>query len=233
MRLMIALFLVLWAGHPAAAENADGRLTVIGEGAVASVPDTATITIGVQFQAQTVAAAMDAVSQATGAVLDRLANMGVAPRDMQTRDLTLNPIWSNRDLSVTAPPTILGFEASNSVMVRVRDLDALGRVLDTVVQSGGNNFRGLSFGLQNPGPIRDAARTAAVAEAIRKARLYANAAGLRLGPVLQLSESGSAPVTYGLERMVTAVADVPVAQGEISTTASVTMVFAITDSALQ
>ena len=224
MRLITVLFALLWAASLSAAELAEGRLTVSADGRIASAPDMATITMGVLHEAATAAAALEATSGATRAVLDQLAQDGVAPRDMQTRDLALNPVWSNRNSSGNTPPRIVGFQASNTVVVRVRNLDALGGILDRVVSSGANNFQGLSFGLQDPGPVQDAARRNAVAEAQRKATLYADAAGLRLGAVLRLDENGGAPVTYGLSMVAE---PVPVAQGEVTTAASVTMVFEI------
>jgi len=227
MRVLIAVFAMIWGGTAAAAELEAGRLTVTGEGRIASVPDMATITLGVVHEAPTAAVALDAASAATGAVLDGLAADGVAARDIQTRDLALRPVWSNRSSTTGSPPRITGFQASNTVVVRVRDLDALGGILDRVVSRGANLFQGLSFGLQDPAPLQDRARRDAVAEAQRRARLYADAAGLTLGPVLLLNEAGTSPVPVQMLRLEAMEDAVPIAQGEVRTTASVTMVFAI------
>ncbi len=225
MKWMIAVIGFVLALQAGAQEARDGRLTVTGEGSVASVPDMATITLGVVHEAKTAGEALDMTSAATAQVLERLKTAGIEPRDMQTRDLSLSPVWDNRSASQQRPQ-IVGFEASNTVTVRVRVLDSLGGVLDDVVQGGANTFRGLSFGLQDPGPVLDEARKQAVAEALRKARLYAEAAGLTLGPVLQLSENGGSAQPMMMDRMAMSAA-VPVAQGEVSTGASVTMVFSI------
>ena len=184
MKWIIVMVLSLAVGQAAAQETAQGRLIVTGEGAVDSAPDMATITMGVTSEAKTAAQAMAETSEATAAVLAALTEAGIQGRDMQTRDLSLNPLWDNRS---SGERRIVGFQASNTVMVRVRDLAG---ILDQVIQSGANQFRGLSFGLQEPGPALDEARRRAVAEALRKAALYAEAAGLTLGPVIALTESG-------------------------------------------
>ena len=223
MKWIIVLALSLAMGQAVAQEVAEGRLIVTGEGAVDSVPDMATITMGVTSEAKTASQAMAETSEATAAVLEALTGAGIAARDMQTRDLSLNPLWDNRS---TGERTIVGFEASNTVLVRVRDLEALGGILDQVIRSGANQFRGLGFGLQEPGPALDEARRLAVAEAMRKADLYAEAAGLTLGPVLELTESGGSPGPMMMERAAMAMS-VPIATGEVTTNASVTMVFAL------
>ena len=103
----------------------------------------------------------------------------------------------------------------------------MGTILDAVVNSGANGFNGLQFGLQDPVPAQDSARVAAVADAKRKAELYAKAAGISLGPIHMLSEAGShSPQPVMLREMAMSDA-VPIAQGEVSMRASVTIVYEI------
>ena len=213
------------------AESPDGgRMTVVGEGFSDAVPDMATITLGVMAEAKTAGEALRETSAATAEVLRLLADRGIAPRDVQTRNLSLSPLWNNSS-SLSGERGINGYQANNTVVVRVRALDDLGEILDAVVDQGANTFNGLSFGLQDPGPAQDAARKAAVAEAMRKAALYAQAAGLVLGPMLELSESGSAtPRPMAMERMAMIADSVPIAQGEVSVQASVTMVFSLMEN---
>ncbi len=201
-----------------------GRLTVVGTGAVDSVPDMAVITMGVTAQGETAAEAMDKTSAGTAEVLARLQEAGVQPRDVQTSDLSLNPVWNDR--SGPGRPEITGYEARNTVTVRVRALDGLGEILDTVVQSGANTFHGLSFALQDPLPAMDEARRRAVTDARRKAELYAEAAGVTLGTLLELSESVDSPGP-AMFRAAAVMDAAPVAEGEVSTEAAVTLVFAI------
>ena len=224
MRFLSIILISLGLAAAAMAAETSPAITVTGRGEVAAAPDMATITLGVTSQAKTAGEAMDETSAAVAAILKALEAAGIAPRDMQTSDLSLDPVWSSR-ASNGAAPRIEGFTARNTLRVRVRDLDRLGGVLDDVLEVGANTFRGLSFGLQEPGPLTDQARTAAVADAQRKAALIAGAAGVTLGPVLSISESGG--VSPQPVMMEAARAAVPVAAGEVSLSATVTMVFAL------
>ena len=239
MRVLIALVAAFWVGHVNAAEMQAGRLTVTGEGQIDSVPDMATITLGVMNEARTAGEAMSATSSAVSAILEGLVADGLEARDMQTRDLSLSPIWSNHSPNVNRPPSnvdrrpeIVGFQARNTVIIRARELDALGGILDRTIESGANTFQGLSFGLQDPGPALDAARSAAVAEALRRADLYAEAAGITLGAILEINEGGGSFNPAPMARMAMAEAMV-IAQGEVTTGATVTIVFAIADGAAE
>lgn len=222
--LLILCFGITTTDAVRAAEVA--TMTVTGTGEIAAAPDIATVTLGAVAEAKTAQEAMDEVSAQVSAILATLQAAGVAPRDLQTSALSLSPLWSNRYDS-TAPPRITGFRAENMLTVRLRDLDGLGGVLDAVLGEGANSFRSLAFGLSDPQPVQDAARSAAVADARRKARLYAEAAGLTLGPVLSFTESGGASPRPAMMEAARASADMPIAEGELTIRASVTMVFAI------
>lgn len=224
MRFLSIILISLGLATAAMAAESGPAITVTGRGEVAAVPDMATITLGATSQAKTAGDAMDEASAAAAAILKVLEAAAIAPRDMQTSELSLDPVWSSRT-SNGAAPRIEGFVARNTLRVRVRDLDRLGPVLDDVLRVGANSFRGLSFGLQEPEPLADQARAAAVADAQRKAALMAEAAGVALGPVLSISEaSAGIPAPMMLESTRAAI---PVAAGEVSQTATVTMVFAL------
>ena len=115
-------------------------------------------------------------------------------------------------------------------MVRIRDFTLLGGILDQVITDGANDLNGLQFGIQEPDPLVDAARQAAVADGIAKAQLLAGAAGVTLGPVQSISEQGGRPQPMMMEMAAArSSADVPVAAGEVSLRAQVSMVFAISE----
>lgn len=212
----------LWAEPPTP------TITVLGEGQVNRAPDMATITLAVNADGATGAAAMAKVATGLTGVLARLKGEGIEDRDVQTSGLNLSPRWDEPRAGSTAAPKIVGFVASSTVSVRVRALDHLGTVLDGVVSDGANGFSGLTFGLADPDPAQDEARKAAVADAIRKAQLYAAAAGVKLGPVQSISDQSSEVRPYPMAApMMAKAAPMPVAQGEIELGASVTMVFAI------
>lgn len=227
-KLMIALILMM--ANPVMAETLMRQIAVVGEGRVEAVPDMATVSIGVIAQAKTGAEALAKNTAKMEYVLVQLKDAGILRKDLQTSNLSLSPRWDNSSSSGSEQPMISGFVASNTLSVRVRDLDKLGEVLDAVVQNGANTFHGLQFGLQEPQPARDAARQDAVADARRKAELYAAAAGVTLGKVMTISEAagrGINPVmrTMGADMMQSRA--VPVEQGELSVTASITVVFEI------
>jgi uncharacterized protein YggE len=221
---VLALPLMLPLALPALADT-PATITVTGRGAVEAVPDMAVLSLGVTTSAVTAAEAMAANSAALKAVIDRLTQAGFAERDVQTSNLSLNPNWEGQGQD-GAPLRIASYTASNQVMIRVRDLATLGTVLDAVVTDGANTMNGLSFGLSEPRPAEDAALRAAVEDARAKAELMASAAGVQLGRILSVSEQGGYAPPMPMFRADAMMAEaVPIAPGEISTQASVTIVW--------
>lgn len=209
---------------PAHAGETGARITVTGEGRVEARPDMAVISLGVTSEGKTAAGAMTGNSAQLAKVLENLKAAGIAERDLQTSGLTLNPNWDHRS---DGGPVIQGYVASNQLTVRVRDLASLGGVLDAAIKDGANTLNGVGFGVTDQAPLLDEARKRAVADARHKADLLSVAAGVVLGPVVSIVEGGSgggpAPQFRRAEAMM---ADaVPVAEGEISVSASVTLVW--------
>lgn len=230
--LAVALPATAYSGDRPLAPVPVPTISVTGEGRAEAVPDMASIRIGIMVEAPTAAEALAQASEAVRATLALLDDAGIAARDRQTTGLSLNP---NRDYGRTGngPARITGYTAQNGVTVRVRDLSMLGALLDLVVSEGGaNRLDGLSFSLADPAPLRDAARRDAVADARRRAELYAEAAGVRLGPVLAISDGAAGGPVVPLMRadmVAMSEAAVPIAEGEIELTARVQMVFAIAE----
>ncbi|WP_170475586.1 SIMPL domain-containing protein [Ruegeria arenilitoris] len=217
------------AAMPAYAE--ERRIIVNGTGTVLAAPDMATITLGVTNQDEQAANAMAATSAAVTQILNRLEEMGLEARDIQTRDLSLNPVWSGRNGQSGERPEITGFTASNRVVIRVRDLDGLGEIMDAVIKDGANDFGGLSFSIQEPKPMEADARAKAVSDATAKANQLAQAAGVTLGSVVSISDHamGLRPVAQMREMSMMDAATVPVAGGEVSVSVNVTMEFEIAE----
>ena len=229
MRTLLASIVAfgLLAGVAAAQEA--GRITVVGTGQVETTPDMATITFGVRTQAEQAGDALAANSTAIADVIAILSKSGMASKDVQTSGLSLSPMWSDRIVSQNERPEISGYMVSNQVTVRVRDLSTLGDVVATVVENGANEFYGLQFGVQEPGALQDQAREEAVKDARRKAEIYATAAGVKLGHLVELTENGgrgSAPIAF---REMAMADSMPIAQGEVALGANVTLVFAVTE----
>ena len=210
----------------AQAQEVPRGIFVEGEGRVSTAPDMAVITLGVRQRAETADAAMGAIASAVADMLAAIEAQGIAKADQQTSRFYLNPVYA--DLRTDNQRQIIGYEAGNAVTVTVRDLDRLGAVLDAVVATGANDFNGLSFGLQDNSTALEAARRAAVADAMARAGVLAEAAGLTLGPVLQITDgaraSGPMPMAMADARVSMESA---IAPGEVDVTARVTMVFGI------
>ena len=226
--LAAALMLSMSAGSLVAAEGTPPRqISVTGDSTITVAPELATITLGVTEEAEEAGMAMRAVSEAMGAVIAELKEAGIAPEDMQTRQVSMHPVWSqDRSYDSGGKRKITGFQASNTLMLRVRDLDRLGPVMDAVLAAGANNFQGLSFGVEDPEAIADRIRGEAVKDAIRKAAQLAEAAGMELGPVRSISEHGGGGGPRPMMAMEMARSDaMPIEAGELSFSHSVSVVF--------
>jgi len=218
---------ILLAGAPLAAQQAEGVLTVSGQGQVAVAPDMVTITVGVETEAETADAALAANNAAMNRVFALLEAEGIDARDLQTSRFSVNPVWDNSRAAAGRPLSVRGFAVANLLNVTLRDLPRLGPVLDALVDSGANQVQGVRFAVADPAPHLDRARALAVAEAMRKARLYADAAGVRLGALLALEEAGArraGPLAMEARLMADSV---PLAEGELTISAEVTLRYAI------
>lgn len=213
--------------HPGLVAIEGALLTVSAEGEVEAAPDIAFIQLGVTTEGETAQAALAANARAANALSQALRRAGIAERDVQTSNVSVNPQYVYGE---GVPPRITGYQAQNMVSVRVRDLDNLGRVIDAAVAAGGTNVNGVSFGVDNPEPRLNAARTQAMQRARERAELYAQAAGMRVHRIISISEGYNVqpppvPVMYAREQAMDAAMPTPIAPGEVRTSANVTVVF--------
>ena len=225
LRILTLSFVSMFFAAAGIAEQA--HITVIGQGRVSVVPDMTRITMGVTTQGQTASDALDENSDVMNAVIAALKAADIAKKDIQTTDLNLQPIWNHRQNNGEAPK-IEGYRAMNNLTVHVRALDDLGAVLDVVTKTGANGFNGLQFDLKDRENATNEARSAAIKDARAKAELYAAAAGVTLGDVLEISEilAQSAPRNI---RMAEAMSEraVPISEGTLDVTASIKVVFSL------
>jgi len=177
---------------PAAAQSNDAafrattfNLSAVGETAIA--PDMATITLGVQTEGASAAAALSANGSAMNKVIAALKKAGVAERDIQTSNLNVNPQYVYEE---NKPARLTGYQASNQVTILARDLSKLGQTVDAAASAGANTVSGISFGLQNPQKAEDEARIKAVAALKAKSDLYARATGYKVVRLVSLNEAG-------------------------------------------
>lgn len=224
------------AAQPAPTVGINGTLlSVTAEGRVNRAPDLAVFSAGVVSQGKSASEALAANSADMSRVISALKRAGIADRDIQTSNLSLNPIYQQQrslpDGTIDPPqPKIIGYQANNSVSVRQRRLGDYGKVIDTLVTAGANQVNGPSFEMDDPDPAMDEARTGAMKKARARAELYARAAGLRVSRILSISESGGwsppQPVMYRMKTMDAAAAPAPPMQaGELQMTVNVTVQF--------
>lgn len=232
MRMMLPAFLLLAAAAPAAvaqpapaAAVAGTRLDVVATGEVTRVPDIVRIGAGVVTQAPSAVEAIRQNAARMERVRAALARAGVAPRDIQTSDISLQPDYVYAE---NQPPRPTGYRASNEVAVRFRDIAQSGRILDALVAEGANQINGPSLGIDRPEAALDEARVAALANARARAELYARAMNLRVRRVLLVSESGATlPPPMPMLRMQAgrAEADTNIEPGEQTLSVSLTVSF--------
>jgi uncharacterized protein len=221
-------------------------LSLTAEGRSYRTPDIANFSAGVVTQADTAGQAITANSSRMNDVVTALKRAGIADRDIQTSAITLQPRYSNPDLEAQilarrssqpyvppikpSSPKIIGYEARNTVQVRVRRLGEMGRIIDTLVAQGANEVNGPSFTLDEPQAALDEARTEAMTESRRRAELYARAAGMHVVRILSISETGG---YYPVQEMTMARVAMappappptPVAPGELTMSASLSVQF--------
>jgi uncharacterized protein len=168
-------------------------ITVSGIGNVVVEPDIAHITLGVIAEADSAKIALEKNTAAMKAIVDALKARGLPPKDIQTSNFSINPRY-RQPTKGGDQPVINGYQVQNTVRITVRDIAALGPILDQVIQLGSNQVHGIGFEVSKAEVLRDDARKAAVANARHKADLYATAAGVKLGRVLAIEEAGVQPV---------------------------------------
>jgi uncharacterized protein len=201
-------------------------ISVTGEAHISVAPDLAQIDAGVTSDAKTAREASDANNAAMGKVLLALKGAGIDEKDYQTARLSLQP--QNSVARPGAPSTVVGYRASNRVTIRLRDVAKLAGVIDTLVAAGANDIGGVNFEVSQASKLLDDAREQAIADARRKAEIYAKAAGVTLGAPLSISEEGSGQPTFRARMAVPmATAPTPVAVGEETLSITVGVSWAI------
>jgi uncharacterized protein len=218
-----------FAATPAYAEEQklQRTLSIAGHGEILAVPDMATISIGVVTSAPNAREALDENTKSMTALFDVVKKAGIENRDIATSNFTVGPRF---DYSKDNQPKLVAYDVSNMVTVTVRKLEDLGALLDVSVSSGSNQIQGVSFSVSKPEKLLDEARSKAVADARRKAEIYAAAGKFTLGDIVTLSENAGftapAPVFTKAVRVEAADA-VPIAQGEQALSVDVSIVYTI------
>jgi uncharacterized protein YggE len=214
-------------------ERKEPVIIVSGSGDAAVAPDLAIVTLSVAETRKTAREALDVANGAMAAVIAALKKDGIAARDLQTSGLSIQAQYAypqNED-GTPRPPVLTGYAVSNSLTIRIREIARAGAVIDQAVTLGINQGGDIRFTNEDPSKTVATARTEAVKDAIEKARTLAGAAGVKLGRILEITESSSNddPRPMMATRMSKEAADgaVPVEAGENSYAVNVNVTFAI------
>lgn len=206
----------------------EARVIVTGEGSVAVPPDYALIRAGVRSRAKTAKEATDAGSKLMSAVTAALVDSGIAQNDIQTARFSLQPVYLSQ--SSSTEPKLSGFSVSNQVKVKIRQIAKVGDIIDRLVAAGATDVGNVELLTSEPAKAADQARALALADARRKAELYAQAAGLTLGAAAWIAEQSASapPMPMTVMRASAAPATtVPIAAGEDTLQVRITVGFDI------
>jgi uncharacterized protein YggE len=188
-------------------------VSVSATGSVSAEPDIAQISTGVVSEAETAKAAVSRNTALMKRVVDGLKAAGIAAKDIQTTSVNVEPRYQHANDGRS--PAIIGYRALNQVQIVARDIAKLGEVLDQAVTLGANQLSGIHFEVSNAETLQDEARKQAMANALRRGKLYATAAGAELGEVLTIAEEVhmGPPRPVPMARSAVAAEAVPIERG--------------------
>ncbi|MBI5302348.1 MAG: SIMPL domain-containing protein [Chloroflexi bacterium] len=205
----------------------DAGIFVSGTGRVSVKPNMVLASIGIEITASNFAEATSQANTKANAIIEKIKSMGVADKDIQTTNFSVQPITQQRP---NTTPTITGYRINNQLSVRIRKMEDAGKILDAAMTAGANNIYGVSFTVDDPTPYQQQARAAAVKDAMDKAGQLAKAANIQLGKVLTISEGSAAPRPLIRSFAAPAAMDaaaVPLEGGELEISVTVEMKFAV------
>ncbi len=199
--LILATFaLPAMTPHAAAHDREQKRtISLSASGAVKTTPDRVDITTGVTSEAPTAREALDKNTEAMTAIVEALKAEGIEAKDIQTVNFSVMPVYEQfpPDGKPRPAPRISAYRVINQVRILVRDTGKLGGILDKVVSLGANTIDSISFDVSEPEQLRNDARKLAVQTALANAKVYAEAAGVTLGQILNITEESSGPMPFG------------------------------------
>jgi len=226
--LAVAILTATWLAAPALAQTVPPpAVSVTGEATVSVAPDQAQIDGGVTSDAKTAREASEANNAAMSKVLLALKGAGIDEKDYQTSRLSLQPQFAANYKPSDRASGITGFRASNRVTVKVRDVTKVANVIDVLVGAGANEIGGIQFTVTQASKVLDEARGKAIADARRKAEIYAKAAGVTLGEPISISEEGAAAPVFRSKMAAPMAAGAQVAPGEETLSVTVSVSWAI------
>ncbi len=208
-------------GQAAGQGSGTNGITVTGAGVVKASPDQAQFSFGVETQAETSAAALTANSAAVQKVIDAVKKAGIPAADIQTQQVSVSPRYDDKGQK------IIGYTASNSVNVTIRDLAKVGQVVDAAVAAGANNVYGPTLTIAKQDALYAQALRKAYSDAKAKAQTIAGAAGVSVGRVVNIVEGSGFTPLPAAGAADTGSAEVPIEPGLQEIQATLTVTFAI------
>jgi uncharacterized protein len=201
------------------------RVVVTGEGSVSVAPDVVQIRSGVTTRGKTVREA-ETNSKTMAAILTALTESGISQKDVRTSQLSIHPVYAAQEPGKEQKLT--GYSVANQVSAKIKHIEKLGDLLDRLIAAGATDVWNVEFMVSDPAKVLDQAREAAVADARRKAEVYAKAAGITLGRVVSIEEqAGTSPMPMRALAAPAPGTHVPIAPGENTLHAVVTVGFEI------
>ena len=211
---------------PVFADDNTGRIVMTGTASVSASPDEAVVTAGVMTKAESARAALSENTKRMQQVFGAMKDLEIEDRDITTSSFNISPNWEHGPSGSQQR----GYQVSNQVTVRLRDVTLVGPALDTLVRAGANQAGGVQFIVKNRDELLDSARAKAVEKAKARATLYAEAAGVKLGKIIEITEGGfgRGPQSAFAGRAI-AMEAAPIAAGEQDLSVSVTITWALDD----
>jgi len=227
VKYFIALTAMLLASPAPAQTTLPLAISVVGEANVSVAPDQAQIDAGVTTDAKTAREASEANNAAMGKVLLALKGAGIDEKDYQTSRLSLQPQFAANYKPSDRASGIVSFRASNRVTVKIRDVTKIAGIIDVLVGAGANEIGGINFSVTQSSRYLDEAREKAIADARRKAEIYAKAAGVTLGEPISITEEGAPTPMFRGRVAAPMAAGAQVAPGEETLSVTVSVSWAI------
>jgi len=229
----ITLFalLVTACGNGQAPSERGTLVSIAAHGEASQVPDVANLSVGVVTEAQDSKKAMRDNAEQMESLMAAIKKAGVAKKDIQTSGVSLSPRYHYQQ---NKKPKIVGYNARNTVSIKVRKLDELGEVLDNLAAAGANQINGPSLEIGEPGPVKAEAREKALVDAQERAAIYAKALGMKVRRIVSISENGNG----GMPRPMMLRSDMasskesastPIAPGETTLSVNLELVFELED----
>jgi len=206
---------------------AGSRVVVTGEGSISVAPDVVQIRSGVSTRGKTVREAAETNSKTMAAILTALTESGIPQKDVRTGQLSIQPVYAAQEPG--KEQKLVGYSVANHVSAKIKHVEKLGDVLDRLIAAGATEVWNVEFLVSDPAKVLDQAREAAIADARRKAEVYARAAGVPLGRVVSIEEESGASSPMPMRALAQPApgAHVPIAPGENTLRAVVSVAFEI------